>query len=582
MNFDWNNIKTNINDLPNYIKSIIKQSEFNINKLLKYDCVNEKDKFLKVLEKDTIEINKIFSLLSLMEILFKNPIINTCIDLLTNYNNKIKTNANLIKKLLYFNNINSKDIEPYQKKFVENIINQLKYNKNNNSDKLFVEGIKFNKINVNIFNLENIILTVKRKERKDIISTYNTAIYNILINTLISRYNEAKYNYNDNYFIYKNKLNNKSFNNLKNFITDLIKTINNELIKKKDEYVTQNFDYDGLLILENNFNIANINLNYFLKKTINFFTEKFQLVFKIENDQNKWNSNVICYDVYKSDKKLGKLYLDLVKDENSNKPRIPIFININNSHYNKMLNINEEGQTCILASYDNFEDKNLTFHMAQKLFIEFMLAVYHLFLYNNFGFSNINIENKNIIELIGEKIFQNEDFIKNFYDNNENIENKINELRLIKLIQFRYLCIDSLFDIGIHLDNSIVNCNPRFIFENTYREINKCYSVDNFNYSNINPKILFKINGDYGGKYYHMIFNEIISHNISKIIINKNLGLELFNTITNIKTDFMSNLKEYLSKYNLINKNIKFILRNSNQELNNETIMTENNYYKEI
>ena len=581
MSFDWINIKKNLNDLPNFVSSVIKQSEININKILKYDCVSERDKFLKVLEKDTIEINKIYSLLNLMELIFNSNIIRDCLNLIGNYNYKIKTNGNLIKKLLYFNNLNSKDIQPYQKKFIENIITQLKHNKNNITNKIFIEGIKYNNLNINIFNVDNFMIHLKKKERIELLHIYNNAIYNILMSTLISRYNEAKYNYVDNYFMYKNKLNNKSFNNLKKFITDLIKTVNDQLSKKKDIINNKNYNYDNLIILENSFDIKPISLKYFINKTIDFFKDKFQLNFQTSNSLNKWSDNVIIYEVHKKDKKIGTLYLDLLKDQTSQKPKVPIFININNSHYNKILNISEEAQTCIISSYDDYDSKILTFFKAQQLFVEFMLAIYNLFIHNNFGFSNINIENNNIIEILGEKIFQNETFIDNFYENTDEIEKKIEELQIIKLIKFRYLCLDSLFDIGIHLDNSITNCSQNYIFDRTYQEIIKCYSIEKFNYSNINPKLLHKINGDFGGKYYHMIFNEIICHNISKIILNKNLGLELFTTLTSIENDFIINLKEYLTKYNLINKNMKFIIKTSNNE--NTEIQTENqNFYKEI
>lgn len=580
MSFDWINIKKNLKDLPDFINSVIKQSEININKILKYDCISEKDKFLKVLEKDTIEINKIYSLLNLMDLIFNSSIINECTNLLTSYNYKIKTNGGLIKKLLYFNNLNSKEIEPYQKKFIENIINQLKHNKNTISDKIFVEGIRYNNMNINIYNIDNILIHLKKKERNELLNIYNNSIFSILMNTLIARYNEAKYNYVDNYFMYKNKLTSKSFNNLKKFITDLIKTVNDQLLKKKEIYSNNNYDYDNLLLIENNFDIKTISLKYFINKTIKFFTDKFQISFKNSNSENKWNDKVIMYDIYNKEKKLGVLYLDLLKDETSKKPKVPIFININNSHFNKYLNINEEAQTCIIGSYDDLESKILTFSKAQQLFIEFMLSIYNLFVYNNFGFSNINIENKNIIEILGEKIFQNEKFIEEFFENKEDIEKKIEELQMIKLIKFRYLCIDSLFDIGIHLDNTITSCTESIIFIKTYQEINKCYSIDKFYYSNLNPKLLYKINGDLGGKYYHSIFNEIICHNISKIILNKNLGLELFTTLANIQHDFMTNLKEYLTKYNLINKNMKFIIRTTNNENTEQPEST--NFYKEI
>jgi hypothetical protein len=63
MDINWNNINDDeFKELNKLIKQNIKQSETNINKLMSYDCVIDKDKFMKVLEKDTIEINKLYNI----------------------------------------------------------------------------------------------------------------------------------------------------------------------------------------------------------------------------------------------------------------------------------------------------------------------------------------------------------------------------------------------------------------------------------------------------------------------------------------------------------------------------------------
>ena len=72
MNIDWNNINDEFQILNKLIKQNIKQSETNINKLLSYDCVTDKDKFMKVLEKDTIEINKLYLILNMINFIYKD------------------------------------------------------------------------------------------------------------------------------------------------------------------------------------------------------------------------------------------------------------------------------------------------------------------------------------------------------------------------------------------------------------------------------------------------------------------------------------------------------------------------------
>ena len=99
MDFDWHLLKNNINELPKLVNSIIKQSENNINKLLIYDCIEEKDKFLRLLEKDTIEINKIYSLLNLMDLTDKNNVIESCYTNLIDYNSKLKSNGNFLRNV---------------------------------------------------------------------------------------------------------------------------------------------------------------------------------------------------------------------------------------------------------------------------------------------------------------------------------------------------------------------------------------------------------------------------------------------------------------------------------------------------
>lgn len=578
MDYDWNNIQIYINNLPNFIKDTIKQSEININKLLLYDCVKDKQNFLRVLENDTIQINKIYSVMNLLEFLFNDKIIYDCIEKLKSYNEKIKTNGNFIKKLLYFNKINNNSIEPYQKKFINNIIEQLNYNKIGVYDKIFIDGIEINtNFKINIYNLNNIILILPKNERICVINKYNKNICNVLINNIINKFNESVYYYMDNYFMYKNKFSNKSINNLKKFIDKLIIKINEQISKKK---IINHYDYDDIVVYENNFNFYNISLKFFLDKMITFFNRKFNIQLKISENQNKWSRDVIIMDVYKNNIYIGILYLDLIANTNNIKPNVPLFININNRHHNKIFNFNENGCSCVLGSYNTLNNKELTYHYAQKLFIEFMLAIYNLFVNNNLGFSNIGIENKNIIEILAEKIFQSEYFIKFLYGNDFMDNDKLENLQLIKLIKFRYLCIDALFDIALYTNKNTSNLNSDSIIKIYNNIINK-YSIDNFPYSNLNPLLLHKINGDFGSKYYHIVFNEIICHTITDAIIKNNIGDVLFDSLNNNKYDFKTNLCSFLHKNNLINKNIKFIIKNYNNDNDEDDIVSDVNNYIE-
>ena len=581
MNIDWQNI--NPDEITKLVKLNIKQSENNINKLLGYDCVSDKDKFLKILEKDTIEINKLHLLLNILNFINKDNKIQECENLLYEYDKKVKINTSFIKKLIYYNKINGR-LENYQKKFIENIINQLKYNKINNYDTIFTDGIIYKNYNINIYNFDGFIVNLEKKERVEFIQKYNSSIYESLLNNLILKFNQSAHFMEENCFLYKNKTSNRGFNNIKKFINELILTINHELIKKKDIYKQKNYDYDDIVIYENNFNIYNLSLKYVLDKFLKFFSISFQLEFGLNNNK-VWNKNVILYEVKKNGKLFGYLYLDLIRNDNSNKPKIPLFVNLNNSQYNQFYNINELGSSVIFGSFKNYDSKIVSFNDSLKLFIELMLALFSLFNNNSFGFSNIEPEHKNFIETLAEKIFQNELFFNNLYEEDEIVNRKNEELKLIKLIKFRYLCIDSLFDMAIHVDKDIIKCNYKNIFENTYREINKIFRIENFNYSNLNPHLLFNINGELSCKYYHLVFNEIICHNIANLIVKKRLGQELFNTLTDINKNFIDNLQEYLNKYNIQNKNIKFIFKGvTNNFENTESIntQTEINNYKEI
>ena len=552
MNFDWQNIISNYNDLPDFIKSNINKSEFNINKILNYDCDNEKEKLLKLLEKDTIEMNKICSLLNILELINDNDIVQKCNLKVRNYNNKLKLNSGFLKKILYFNKLNNGNLKNYQKKFIENIVRQIQ-NNNNILNKIFTDGFYIENTNINIYNLNNILINLNKIDRIEVINKYNNNIYEFLMNTLVSRFKESDFNYSNNYFLYKNKINNAIYLHIKNFINDLIKTINLQLSKQK---INKNYDYDDLLVYENNFNFKNISVNTFLENITKFFNDKFKIKLVLSKSNNKWSKDTIIYEVHKDNKIFGHIYLDLIKNNKSIKPNVPIYININ-SPYN-----NEIGQSAIFGAYENLSREILSFNKAQKLFVEFMLAIFNLYNYDTFGFNNFNNEQKNIIELLGEKIFQNEDFISEFYNINlSKYPEKIEELRLLKLIKFRYTCLDSLFDMGLHIDNTITKCNFKIIFEKSYKEIYKCYSIENFNYFNLNPTLFYKILNEQGGIYYNNIFNDIITHNVSNYIINKKIGNQFFENITNNNLSFIENFKNFINENNISNKNINFIIK---------------------
>ena len=144
--------------------------------------------------------------------------------------------------------------------------------------------------------------------------------------------------------------------------------------------------------------------------------------------------------------------------------------------------------------------------------------------------------------------------------------------------------------MGIHIDNTITKCNSKIIFEKSYKEIYKCYSIENFNYFNLNPCLLNKIVNEQGGIYYNNIFNDIITHNISNYIIKKNLGNNFFESITNNDLPFIDNFKNFINNNNISNKNINFIIKILTKDFmykptykkNNKIVESEINNYEEL
>jgi hypothetical protein len=132
--------------------------------------------------------------------------------------------------------------------------------------------------------------------------------------------------------------------------------------------------------------------------------------------------------------------------------------------------------------------------------------------------------------------------------------------------------------MALYIDSDITKCTNHEFFKDIYYEINKCHSIKNFNYSNMNPILLSKLNGNIGASYFNMLYNEIICHTISSMIIKNKIGSEVFSSL-NDSDLFINNLKNFFKKYNT-NKNIRFIMKIDNKLNPNKN--TESNLYQEF
>lgn len=549
--------------------NVIKNSKKQIEKLLLYDC-NDINKFMKTLESDTININNLYSLINLLLIINPNNNVIESLNKLNYYNNEIKENKNFIEKLQYFNklNISNKNLKIYQKKFINNILSNLDKN-NININNIYYNGITFNNNKFNIYNFENNLIKYNKRDRHDIILKFNKNIYNELINNINNKNNIAKENGYENYLYYINNFHKNDMKNIKNFIIKLLNILNIE-IEKSNNIQKNNYNYDDILIYETNFNLKNLTIEYLLDNYIKFYNIFFNInieldtIFSEKIKYNKLNKFNIIYN----SEIIGVLYIDFSPN---NKPKIPVNIILNNNNNNIDYSIKNIPTSYLIFNVENLNN-NINMYYSKKFFIQLFNSINNISIINSFGFNYIPQEYNSLFENFAEKIFTNEFFLTNLYGSELLTTEYIDNLRLLKLIKFKNLCIESLYDFEVYSNNSI---SDSFLIKK-YNELLKKYLSKNY----LNPLLLNKIDDKYAGKYYYLLYSEIIAHNLTKILLKYKNGYNLLLDINNININnsFNENLINTFSNKKNINNNLKFILKINKDSNSNE--ISDNNYYE--
>ncbi len=549
MDFNWKIDGKYMYDIVKLVDFYINDSVKNTNKLLNLDCDKERNKFMKIIESDTYNINRLYNILDALGFIVDSPMVDECLTKLNKHNTQLVNNTDFNQKIIYFNKINQSKLEDYQTTFINNIIKTINMTNNNeltcDEQKIITDG------DINIYNIDSIIMQLHKKDRQSHIENLNKKSFSLLQNIIRKRFNAVN---NKNCFQIKNDMDTIAVHNLRQFITNLLNVIDVELNKRSDIFKKAPFDYDDIILYTNKIRMPSIKTSHFVSKIFVFLKTYFGLKFDLVNDNNKWNKTVDLYEVLNNNISLGYIYFDI--GINKKKSQAPLYMCLNSCYSG--FGRNEVPVSCIMANVG----EDISYETSRVFFSEFVQGIFNLFLKNNLGFQLLPSENTQFYELLADKLFISDEFINIMYDTTiSGFNGIINEIRLLKLVKFRYQCIDSMFDMVIHMDTEIVDCEPEFIFPKIYNHLNNLFKVDNFKFSNLNPITIHKIINSSGCKYYHNIFNEIIAQNVSSIILNHNNGFEFVSTITNIGNNFVTNLKLFMNNYKT-GKNLNFVIKN--------------------
>lgn len=602
MEYNWSNLLKDSDGIDELFNLFIKRSERNLTKIINYDCVNSKEKFVELILTDTFQYNKFLNLVSLLNFI-TNPKIKIKVSEIDNklldYNYEYKTNKNLKEKIGYFMRFTKKIDSDFQ--FIidkinnslnqKNALSQINDKKLNECieviNKLLNNGIKNDIVfaNINIFNYDNII---KKCNSAIMLQKVNNTIrkeldkYNLVLNYILLKKIEFL-NKNDSNYFDKREIMKKYLIELNSTIKNNYINITNEIINNQNLKIINNYDYTKSFRVSTD----SITISKFFEKIIMFYNYYFDINIKQVNKKqhkniNLWGRNIIILEVGSS-----YIYLDLLNNNYSNKPTIPIMIELNEPS-DKI--INTQGNFVILANYQSLEDILHEVDDMKNLFIAISKTFIKAQIKNNFGFSQLPPQYNNLFEKVILELFNCEQFLGLLF-NDDFISEYARYNATNKLINTKHKIIDSLFEMNLLYSDEILqlikNNFNAFNINELYDEFYRIYNTNAKYQPFLSLKLIkniIQIN-KFNDNYFDLI-SDIMATNIRKNIISKQSGSKFINIFNyNLNQPFEEKIKNFFNGEDFDNnfKKIIKILNNESSEIkkHNVTDTEATNYFCE-
>lgn len=382
------------------------------------------------------------------------------------------------------------------------------------------------------------------------------------------------------YFKFINRGKNDNSETIKELITELNQKINKkiqiELNKIHQYYARNNISGNNKISLCDIIKYKKIHRNNTKFDPKNVVYVVFQMLdkyfnIKIEKINNKiWSNNVLVYNMKdkQTDKLLGKLFMDIMFDENK---KITKLISIrlsdkmmieleNNTNKNR-----SKAEIALIANYKN--EKSMTYDDVILLFREFGYIIKSVCYESRVGLINHDEEFSNYLPSLMEYIAWDRDTIRLIIgDADPSIIDHIEISRYIDMCtNMKIKCINAKFDYLLHNSEPLMNILIKSIDNNvdtsnvileTYKEIHKEIMspienifMDNIEY--IDPMTIIQEINNSQGVLYAYLMNEIFAYT-SYWIIKEKKETDFRECVLNNGVDNYRDLvRNFLNKINI-------------------------------
>lgn len=590
MNYNWNSLLGNVDEVKMLGTIVIDKSKRNYKKILGYQVDRDKDKIIKILFDDIYEVNRLYALAGLAQLITKNDTVRTeWINIEKNikqFNEEIKKDGKYLEKFIFFLKINPNFFKSHYENFVFNKLIEF-YGNNNAETKTKQQHRKLIRIinnklesglelgpgyeyKINRFNFENIFrYTHHGKEREKITKkiTDSNEIYGDILRLILYRNKIARENGKKTYFEFINE-------EPPSTIIEFVNNILESLIDQYDACIVSLTDKQNIKnysdLIHNSYkNKKFIEASKIVKIIMAFYEKKFNLTIKnktIDNnrDNNKtWNNLCEIYEIYYKNELVNVIHFDLVKD-NAHKPVVPVYINLtprtNYPYVSQNTKIMNQ-ESVIICGYGN-PNELISFNEIKTMFYEIGRSILDSTVVNSYNFSTIDYKYITIIEHFLEYLFFSDDNAKMY--SQEFVKEYFPKNKIINLINFVHNCVESIFDLTFNQSAELVSIikssvDNKNLGEKEYAILSKQIITDVFqgildsyhpkmsSFMFLNPKNMYDIINSDSKRYYNII-SKMFAHQLFKQIDVKNNAFEVFSALFDCKTSFLDNMNTMINK----------------------------------